>query len=172
MTGLAGSGVPEFHRPQGGEPWQQPGGTTGLHDRGIPSEGKIGATCRRLLIVDDQVGMTRVIAMVANQLGLEVKVLNSSLHAVETFLEFRPDIVILDMIMPEKDGIDVLHEILLTGQETRVVLTSGLSESYLRLAEGVAHFHDVRDITILRKPFRRHDLLNVLRFEPSALAAD
>ena len=48
------------------------------------------------------------------------------------------------MIMPEKDGIDVLNEILLTGIPVKVVLTSGYSDSYLRLAEGVAKFHDNR----------------------------
>jgi CheY-like chemotaxis protein len=172
MTGLAGSETPEFRRPQGGEPWQLASRVPGNHECDHAREAKSGSMRRKLMIVDDQVGMTRVVAMAASQLGLEVKVLNNPLHAVDSFLEFRPDILILDMIMPEKDGIDVLHEILLTGVETRIVLTSGLSESYLRLAEGVAHFHDVHDIAILRKPFRRHDLLNVLQWEPSALAAE
>ena len=35
----------------------------------------------------------------------------------------------LDMIMPEKDGIDVLNEVLLTGIPVKVVLTSGFSDS-------------------------------------------
>jgi CheY-like chemotaxis protein len=127
---------------------------------------------KKLLIVDDQVGMTQVVAMVAGQLGFEVEVLNTALNVVDTFLQFRPDIVILDMIMPEKDGIDVLHEILLTGVDTKIVLTSGLSEAYLRLAEGVAQFHDVRNVSILRKPFRRHDLIKALQLETAEMVAE
>ena len=52
--------------------------------------------------------------------------LNSSAQATETFIAYRPDVLFLDMIMPEKDGIDVLNEILLTGIPVKVVLTSGL----------------------------------------------
>ena len=73
------------------------------------------------------------------------------------------DVLMLDMIMPEKDGIDVLNEVLLTGIPVKVVLTSGFSESYLRLAEGVARFHDNPNVSVLRKPFRREELMQLLR---------
>ena len=123
---------------------------------------------KKLLVIDDQTGITKVVEMIAKQVGLNARSLNSSAQATETFLVFKPDIVILDMIMPEKDGIDVLNEILLTGIPVKVVLTSGFSESYLRLAEGVAKFHENPNVSILRKPFRRDELINLLR----ELAAD
>jgi YesN/AraC family two-component response regulator len=93
---------------------------------------------------------------------------NSSALATETFIEFKPDVLMLDMIMPEKDGIDVLNEVLLTGIPVKVVLTSGFSDSYLRLAEGVAKFHDNPNVSVLRKPFRREELMKLL----SDLTAD
>lgn len=117
---------------------------------------------KRLLIVDDQAGITKVVGLIAKQLGLEFKALNSSLSATEEFIEFRPDVLILDMIMPEKDGIDVLNEVLLSGIPTRIVLTSGYSDAYLRLAEGVAKFHDSGHVSILKKPFRREELTSLL----------
>ena len=123
---------------------------------------------KKLLVVDDQSGITRVVEMIARQLGLNVRSLNSSAQATETFIAFKPDILMLDMIMPEKDGIDVLNEILLTGYPVKVVLTSGFSESYLRLAEGVAKFHDNPNVSVLRKPFRREELMDLL----SRLAED
>jgi len=118
---------------------------------------------KKLLIIDDQASIAKVVAMIGEQLGLEVKAINSSVLATETFVEFRPDIVILDMIMPEKDGIDVLNEILLTGIPSRIVLTSGFSSAYLRLAEGVAKFHDSDQVSVLKKPFRREELVAVLK---------
>ncbi|MBN8930236.1 MAG: response regulator [Rhodospirillales bacterium] len=113
--------------------------------------------------MDDQVGITKVISLVAAQIGLDVKAVTSSVNATETFIDYRPDIVMLDMIMPEKDGIDVLNEILLTGIPAHIVLTSGFSDAYLRLAEGVAKFHDINHVKILKKPFRREELVATLK---------
>ena len=118
---------------------------------------------KKLLIIDDQTGITKVVGLIARQLGLEFKALNNPATATEEFINYRPDILILDMIMPEKDGIDVLNEILLTGIPVKIVLTSGFSDSYLRLAEGVAKFHENEDVSVLRKPFRREELVTLLR---------
>jgi len=117
---------------------------------------------KKLLIIDDQAGTTKVVGMIATQMGLDVRATNSPMRATETFLEYRPDIVMLDMIMPEKDGIEVLNEILLTGIPSRIVLTSGLSTGFLRLAERVAKFHDNPAVAILRKPFKRAELISAL----------
>jgi two-component system, OmpR family, response regulator MtrA len=118
---------------------------------------------KKLLIIDDQRGVAKVIGLIASALGYESRVLTCSARAIDVFLEFRPDVVILDMIMPGKDGIDVLNEILLIGLPTRIIVTSGLSTGYLRLAQGVARFHANHDIAVLRKPFRRHELVALLQ---------
>ncbi|MBN8875874.1 MAG: response regulator [Rhodospirillales bacterium] len=118
---------------------------------------------KKLLIVDDQVGITKVVGLLAEKIGLEVKAVTDSNTATETFIEYRPDILMLDMIMPEKDGIDVLNEILLTGIPAQIVLTSGFSDAYLRLAQGVAKFHELDQVQILRKPYRREQLEAVLK---------
>ena len=118
---------------------------------------------KRLLIVDDQAGITKVVGLVATQLGLEHKALNTSTNATEEFIAYRPDVLMLDMIMPEKDGIDVLNEVLLSGIPTQIILTSGYSDAYLRLAQGVARFHDNPQVSVLKKPFRREELVETLR---------
>jgi len=123
---------------------------------------------KKLLVIDDQTGITKVVELIARQLGLDVRSVNSLAQATETFIEFKPDVLMLDMIMPEKDGIDVLNEVLLTGIPVKVVLTSGFSDSYLRLAEGVAKFHDHPNVSVLRKPFRREEVMKLL----SDLTAD
>jgi CheY-like chemotaxis protein len=123
---------------------------------------------KKLLIVDDQAGITRVVGLIVKQLGMEFRAVNSPLKATEEFINYQPDILILDMIMPEKDGIEVLNEILLTGIPAKIVLTSGYSEAYLRLAEGVAKFYDSGTVSVLKKPFRRAELVRLL----SDLCAD
>ena len=59
-------------------------------------------TAKKLLVVDDQTGITKVVELIARQLGLNARSLNSSAQATETFIEFKPDVVMLDMIMPER----------------------------------------------------------------------
>jgi two-component system response regulator TrcR len=118
---------------------------------------------KRLMIVDDQVSLTKIVTMIAEQMGLCVHVVNDSTTALDAYLEHRPDILMLDMIMPEKDGVDVLNEIMLTGIDSQVILTSGFTESYARLAANVAQFHNKEPVLLLKKPFRRDKLIAVLR---------
>ncbi|HUN38879.1 MAG TPA: response regulator [Acetobacteraceae bacterium] len=136
----------------------------GGHNRQPAKDLEKGCTnmTKKLLIIDDQTGITKVVGLIARQLGLEFKALNSSATATEEYIDYRPDILMLDMIMPEKDGIDVLNEILLTGIPSRIVLTSGYSDAYLRLGEGVAKFHESGQVSVLKKPFRRADLVELL----------
>jgi CheY-like chemotaxis protein len=116
----------------------------------------------RLLAVDDDVRLTRIVALTATQLGVETMQVNAPAKALEAFLSFRPDVLLLDVFMPELDGIDVLHEILLANIPTRVILTSGGGEEPLCIAVQVARFHKVDDVIVLTKPFRRAELVAAL----------
>lgn len=117
---------------------------------------------RKLLIVDDDVGLTKAYARIGTAAGYEVRVVNDPLKATEEFLAFKPDVVVIDMIMPEKDGIDVLNEMLLTGEPARIVVTSGYGDAMLRLAKGLADFHASGRVSVLKKPIRRAELLKLL----------
>jgi YesN/AraC family two-component response regulator len=127
------------------------------------SESTTVVVMQKLLMIDDEVGLTKVVGLIAKQLGIEFKPLNTSSTATDVFVDYQSDIVIIDMIMPDKDGIDVLHEIMSTGIATQIVLTSGYSEAYLRLAESVAKFHGNERVHFLKKPFRRIELVELLK---------
>jgi CheY-like chemotaxis protein len=118
---------------------------------------------KKLLIVDDQPGITRIVALVTRALGLECKAVNDPRLAIDEFIAFQPDVVILDMIMPDVDGIDVLTQIALTGYPVKIVLSSGYGEAYMALAAGVARFHGLATPPMLRKPFQRSQLEELLR---------
>ena len=49
--------------------------------------------------------------MVAEELGYETRVANTSLDATDLYVAFQPDVVILDMIMPEMDGLELTQKI-------------------------------------------------------------
>jgi DNA-binding response OmpR family regulator len=117
---------------------------------------------RKLLVVDDQDSITKVVAKIASQLGYQVRSINDPNAAFDEFERFKPDILIIDLVMPELDGIDILHRILALGTTARIIVMSGFGKSYLRLGKEVAAFHDHADITTLAKPFRKADLVALL----------
>ncbi|HEX3574229.1 MAG TPA: response regulator [Rhodopila sp.] len=117
---------------------------------------------KKILVIDDESSITKIIAKIASDLGFIVRTLNQAATAFEVFEEFQPDILILDLIMPDVDGIDVLNQVLAAGTGAKVVVMSGYGKSYLQLGKAVAEFHAHPDVTTLAKPFRRTDLIALL----------
>jgi len=117
---------------------------------------------KRLMVVDDDPGLSRVVELIAKRVGFAVLSVNDPRQVMEAFRAFNPNLLILDMIMPGRDGIDLLHEILTAGTSARIVLTSGFGDSFLRLARNLAKTYDKYDVAVLSKPFRRTQLERVL----------
>lgn len=116
----------------------------------------------RMLIVDDDASVAKVFAHVGTSAGFEVRTINDPFAVAESYLAFRPDVVMLDLMMPEKDGIDILHELLLAGTDARIIVVSGGGVAMLRLAAEVAVFHASDRVSVMRKPVRRADLTRLL----------
>ena len=60
---------------------------------------------KKILIVDDERGFTHLLKMVMSR--YEIKEENDSRQAVSTAKSFKPDLILLDVIMPEVDGGDL-----------------------------------------------------------------
>lgn len=56
----------------------------------------------RILVIDDEAGFTRLLKLVLHQ--YEIREVNDPTRAIETALEFRPDLILMDVIMPDLDG--------------------------------------------------------------------
>jgi two-component system chemotaxis response regulator CheY len=83
----------------------------------------------RVLVVDDAAFMRKMLGDVLSKAGHEVigEGANGN-DAVEQFQELRPDIMTLDITMPEKDGLQALREILSVDPTARVVMCSALGQ--------------------------------------------
>jgi len=67
---------------------------------------------KKILIVDDEPDFTVLVKMALERVGeYEVRVLNDPLQAVATARDFMPDLILLDMMMPEMDGSEVAQKI-------------------------------------------------------------
>lgn len=62
---------------------------------------------KRVLVVDDEVDVTELLSYHLRQRGFEVETLNDSRLALETARQFRPDLIVLDIMMPDFSGIQV-----------------------------------------------------------------
>ncbi|WP_253828382.1 response regulator transcription factor [Prauserella aidingensis] len=63
----------------------------------------------RALVVDDEPSIAELVSMALRYEGREVRSAGDGLSAVRTAREFRPDIVVLDIMLPDFDGLEVLR---------------------------------------------------------------
>jgi CheY-like chemotaxis protein len=66
---------------------------------------------RRVLVVDDDVNLSRLAGMILENSGrYEVMIVNESARALPAAVQFRPDVMLLDVDMPGKSGGDLARE--------------------------------------------------------------
>jgi two-component system nitrogen regulation response regulator NtrX len=79
----------------------------------------------RILVVDDEEGIRRILRQVLEYEGHEVRTAGGGGEALSHFLEFRPDLTFLDVKMARMDGLEVLDRIRATDPAALVVMISG-----------------------------------------------
>jgi len=78
----------------------------------------------RVLVVDDDPALAEMLTIVLRTEGFESLVCSTGDKALGAFHEFRPDVVLLDLMLPGKDGIDVCKEIRAESGVPIVMLTA------------------------------------------------
>jgi len=79
----------------------------------------------RLLVIDDEPGQLALVERFAHPLGFEVTVHTGGREALRCFPHVKPDVVLVDLGMPELSGIDVLRAIRAADSECQVILMTG-----------------------------------------------
>ena len=102
----------------------------------------------RVLTVDDDPVLSGLIKKVLSAEDMIVQELNEPIRILDTLEEFRPDIILLDVIMPRRSGPEVYAAIKSLNPNISVVFTTGYSNEISVLADLVE-----RGVTVLRKPY-------------------
>ncbi|HEX5984895.1 MAG TPA: MtrAB system response regulator MtrA [Nocardioides sp.] len=83
------------------------------------------ATARgKVLVVDDDAALSEMLTIVLRNEGFDSRVCPSGDRALEEFRDYKPDVVLLDLMLPGKDGIDVCKEIRAESGVPIVMLTA------------------------------------------------
>ena len=105
---------------------------------------------KRILIVDDEPVIVDVLQRILVRLGLDPVVADSVDMAMERFSRGYFDLVLMDVLMPEKNGYEIVKEMKLLRPNQKVVLVTGLRAD---TAEAEANLQDVNVEDVLSKPF-------------------
>ena len=78
----------------------------------------------RVLVVDDDASLAEMLSIVLRQEGFDSRVVGRGDVALDAFRDYKPDLVLLDLMLPGKDGIDVCKEIRAESGVPIVMLTA------------------------------------------------
>ena len=77
-----------------------------------------------VLVVDDDASLAEMLSIVLRQEGFDSRIVGRGDVALDAFRDYRPDLVLLDLMLPGKDGIDVCKEIRAESGVPIVMLTA------------------------------------------------
>jgi DNA-binding response OmpR family regulator len=113
-------------------------------------------TAARVLIAEDEPGIIASLEFLMSRSGYDIRVAPDGAAALEQLAAFRPDLVILDIMLPQVSGVEVCREIRRRPEwrSTRVLMLSargGASEIDRGLSAGADDY--------VTKPFSTHELV-------------
>ena len=84
---------------------------------------------KKLMIVDDMPVIRMMLKKILQTNGyLVIAEAGDGVEAVKKYMEFRPDLVTMDLTMPEKDGIEAMLDILRFDQSAKIVIVSAVDQ--------------------------------------------
>ena len=114
---------------------------------------------KRILIVDDAQFTRNMLKNIINKIE-QVEVIGEASNGVEAislYKKLSPDLVTMDLVMPEKGGIEATEEILKINPKALVVVVSALGQEALVLEAAKKGAKD-----FIQKPFKSEQILEVM----------
>jgi two-component system, OmpR family, response regulator len=125
----------------------------------------------RVLVVDDESSLSELLSMALRYEGWDVKTADSGAVAVQVARGFRPDAVVLDVMLPDLDGIEVLRRLRAEAPDVPVLFLTAKDAVEDRIAGLTAGGDDY-----VTKPFSLEEVIarlrGLMRRAGAAVAAD
>lgn len=88
----------------------------------------------RILVVDEDESLTHLVSLALELEGWQVRVAPTGAEALEAIVAFQPDLVLLDMMLPDVQGTEVVSDLRERGVRIPVVFLTGRAEHEARAA--------------------------------------
>jgi YesN/AraC family two-component response regulator len=115
----------------------------------------------RVLIIDDEAQIRDMLRQMLEREGLEVMEASDGKIGVRLFRQSPADLVITDIIMPDKEGLETIRELLKDYPDLKIIAMSGGGligpHHYLKIAKGFGA------VSTFTKPIDRDELIKTVR---------
>ena len=115
---------------------------------------------QRILIVDDEKVIADTLALILSFLGFETKAVYSGEAALESAAQFRPDVLITDVVMGEMSGIEAAIHISQVLPQCKIILFSGQAATADLVSQAGSSIHQFE---ILSKPVHPQVLVDRIK---------
>ncbi len=120
---------------------------------------------KTLLVVDDEEGFGAFVAEVAEGLGYETWVTTNGNEFTKAFEAEKPAVVVMDVVMPGMDGVEIAGWLGEQNFDGHVVVVSGFAPLYADLVATLSNAGGMKSVTKLFKPVRIKALRDALTFD-------
>ncbi len=112
---------------------------------------------KKILVVDDDIDIVRIVSRMLSREDFDVETACSGEEALEKVKSRRPDIILLDIMMPRMNGLEVLRRIKGLDTSIRIVMITAFGDidSYLDAMEWGA-------MEYINKPFETEELIRMI----------
>lgn len=112
------------------------------------------------MIIDDDKSVRTTLNLLIdrNQFGTVIAQLEEGTNAVEDILFYNPDILLVDLLLPGKDGIEIVKEVMENGYQGKIIMISCVKDADL-----ISKAYNCGIVFYLGKPINQIEMVNVLR---------
>ena len=130
----------------------------------------------RLLVVDDEPKMGEFVREIGDELGYDVAVTHKARDFKQQYRSFAPTTVVLDMTLPDEDGVQLLKFLKTEASNARIVVISGLDPRIRHAFDRLGDAFGLHVVANLQKPIEIETLRSALdpgtRSKPQAHPAE
>lgn len=120
------------------------------------------ALAKIILVVDDDQAHASACERVLTQAGYEAITAPDGASALRALADWTVDLLLLDVFMPETDGIEVIQELRRRNPQVRIIAMSGGGWSYANADDVLALCTKLGAHAVLEKPFEANRLLETV----------
>jgi two-component system response regulator VicR len=114
---------------------------------------------KKVLVVDDEPDTLELVKLVLESGGFETLLATSGMEALALIDRIRPDLVLLDIMMPDMDGWDVFRKIKEKNPKIPIAILTAKAQNIDRLLG----LHVLKADDYITKPFGKNELINKVR---------